>query len=161
MWTEPLPLTVCSGNSCSSALLLSLFPANCLNLHKILRTILDTFRTSRFSTVAEMELIIHSPVSIWKVPGYLFDVLKRAGMARCHMLTHPDHSPCAGCYRVISHSQRCNTASSACLVVHILLDSVISSYLWNMLVAMIVIFTTPNSKFPRNKVGFWCFFGIC
>lgn len=76
------------------------------------------------------------------------------------MLSHADpsdRSPCAGCYRVISHSQRRNAASSACVVVIVLLDSVISSYLWNMLpmlVTMIVIFTTPNGKIPRSKVVF-------
>lgn len=110
-----------------------LFPVQCLNLHKILMTTFGTFCIWRFSTVAETESIVHSPVSIWKVPGCVFDVLKRASAACCHTLTHSDPSLCTGCYRVISYSQRCSTTYCACLMAVILLDSVTSSYLWNIL----------------------------
>lgn len=82
--------------------------------HRILRTILDTFHTWRYSTVVKMVLITHSPISIWKAPEYFFDVLKRAGMTRYHTLALSDHLVCTNCYGVISHTQRCKIVSFAC-----------------------------------------------
>lgn len=99
-----------------------------------------------------MELIIHSLISIWKVPEYLSDVPNRAGMAHCHMLTPSDHSVCTDCCRVISRSQRCQTVSFILLADAILLDFII--YIcrrYYTTSVMTVIFTTHSSKFVRNR----------